>query len=562
MPTLTSTDPEGTPFPRGGIGGRRRWASRCAVVAVAAVTLAACGQSTPSASNGTSTPAGGSATTVTGAPVYGGTANVSIVSDPPSLDWTSSTSTVTRSVSSNVFEQLFTLDQNYKIRPMLATGYTISNGGLTYTIPLRTGVSFQNGQSMTSADVVASIHRWMKIASGGRIAAHSIKSVTASGSQTVVIDLTSPYASLLSDLASSVQACIVIPASIAHAAGTTPLTTAQIIGTGPYKLTSWVHNQVIQLTAWKGYKALPAADNWGGLAGHKVAYLHQLDYRIASSSQVRLSGLQTGEFTVSTALSSSAYSQMSSMSGVKPIRVSPANALYAVFNKMEKPFTSLRMREAINLVMNKPQVAAAAFGNPKFWSLNDGMFFPQEKSLYTSVGSSTYNAYNPTKARQLMKSAGYNSARPLRILVTKSYPYMYKAGVTLAQELNSIGIKTSVIVYDWPTDLAVRKNPHAWDIFITGFAAEADDPTQLLWISPSYNGWYTSPQMQADIAEWEKATTAPQKTAALQAIQSTEWSQLPAVKIANQAKLTGISTKLQGFQPFFATVMWNTWLAR
>lgn len=535
----------------------RRRLGAVAVAGAVAITAGACG-SASSGSKGSA--AAASPTSGSGQPVYGGTANVSIISDPPTLDWTSSTSTVTRSVAANVFEQLFALDRNYTVRPMLATGYKVSNGGMTYTIPLRTGITFQNGQPMTATDVVASIKRWEAISSDGKLAAPNITSISATDPATVVIQLAKPYASLISDLASSVQACIIIPASIAQAAGETPLTTSQIIGTGPYKLTNWIHNQEIELTAWKGYRPLPTADNWGGFAGHKVAYIQNLDYRIAPSSQIRLSGLETGEYTVSTALSSSALSEMKSMPNIKPILVSPANALYVVFNKKVPPFTSLRMRQAINLVANKQQIAAAAFGAPQFWSLDPGMFYPQQKSLYTTAGNSVYKAYDPAKAKQLMKAAGYNSSRPIRILVTKSYPYMYKAGVTLAQELNDIGVKTDIIVYDWPTDLATRKNPGAWDIFITGFAAEADDPTQLLWISPSYNGWYNSPQMQADLSQWENATTSSAQSTAITSIQKTEWEQLPAVKIADQVKLSGISSQLHGFQNFFATVMWNTWL--
>lgn len=519
--------------------------------------LAACGAGSSSSSTSkSSTPA-----TSVGAPVSGGSANIAIVSDPPTLDWTYSTSTITHEVSWNIFEQLFALDASYQIRPMLATSYKMSTDGLTYTIPLRTDVNFQNGQPMTATDVVASIKRWGEISSPGILTMSHIASITASDSHTVVITMTQPYSPLISDLASPDQAAIIIPASVALAAGKTPLTDAQIIGTGPYKFVSWERGQKVVLQKWSGYSALPASDNWGGLAGHKVAYINQLNYDIVPSSSVRLSGLQTGEFTVATQLSSDSYSQLTQTPVVKPVSVQPANALYIVFNKMTGPFTNPLMRQAINLVANKPQIASAAFGNQKFWTLSNAMFFPQQKSLYVTSGQSVYKSYDPQKAAQLMKQAGYDPSRPLRILVTKTYPYMYNAGVALAQELNSIGIKTDVIVYDWPTDLATRKNPNAWDLFITGFSVEFD-PTQLLWISPTYNGWYNSPQMKLDLSNWTSATTSSQRDTALKAIQTTEWQQLPAVKIANQTVLEGTNSKLQNFHSYLDVVMWNTWLSK
>lgn len=544
------------PIKRSRIFKKRRLGGVVSALALAMI-LAACGSSAASSSSSKASSTTQSAAT----PVSGGTANIAIVSDPPTLDWTYSTSTITHEVSWNIFEQLFAFDKDYKIRPMLATGYTMSSNGLSYTIPLRTNVHFQNGQLMTAKDVVASIQRWGEISSPGILAMSHIASITATNSNTVSITMKQPYSPLISDLASPDQAAIIIPASIAQAAGKTPLTDSQIIGTGPYKFVSWQRGQKIVLRKWSGYSALPATDNWGGLAGHKVAYINQLNYDIVPSASVRLSGLQTGEFTLATELSSDSYSQLTQSPNIKPVSVQPADALYIVFNKKIGPFTNPLMREAINLVANKPQIASAAFGNSKFWSLGDSMFFPQQKSLYVTSGESVYKSYDPKKALSLMKQAGYDPNRPIRILVTKTYPYMYNAGVALSQELNSIGIKTDVIVYDWPTDLATRKNPNAWDIFITSFAAEFD-PTQLLWISPSYNGWYDSPQMQKDLSDWTSATTASQRTAALEAIQTTEWQQLPAVKVANQILLEGISTKLQNFHSYLDVVMWNTWLSK
>lgn len=547
-------NPEPSPRPHGGLAkpGIFRKGSRMAAalagLTLSAGVLAACGQAASTAST-------------TASPTYGGTANIAIVGDPPTLDWTYSTSTITHEVSWNIFEQLFSFDRNYHIKPMLATGYSVSHNGLVYTIPLRTHVKFQNGQPMTSADVVASINRWGQISNPGKQAFAAISRVVAEGPYKIQIDLSHRYAPLISDLASLDQACVILPASIANAAGTNPLSDSQIIGTGPYKLVKWVRGQVITLAAWKGYRPLPKADNWGGLAGHKVAYIKTLNYDIVPSAAVRFSGLLTGQYTVSTELTSDLYSQIKSNPTIRPVLIQPADALYFVLNGVRSPFNNVKMREAINLLINKKQIAAAAFGNKKFWSLSPGMFFPQQTSLYTTVGKSVYNSYNPAKAKQLMQQAGYNFNRPLRILVTKTYPYMYYGGVVLAQELNSIGVKTDVQVYDWPTDLAQRKNPNLWDIFVTSFSAEFD-PTQLLWISPSFSGAAKSPQMQAALASWDAATTSAQRQAALSQIQKVQYQQLSSVKVANQILLDGANKKLQNFHSYIDVVMWNTWLSK
>jgi peptide/nickel transport system substrate-binding protein len=541
----------------------RTGAAAVAVLTTGAMVLAACGgSSAPSALPSTTAGNAAAAPSSTASAVRGGTLHVAVVSDPPTLDWTYSTSTITYEVAWNILEQLFALDKNSTPKPMLATGYQVGPHGLHYVIGLRSGVKFQNGQAMTSADVVASIERWEKVSSVGKTVATHVASVSAAGPETVDITMSSPYSPLIADLATPSQACIIIPASIAQAAGTNPLSDNQIVGTGPYTLTKSVRGQVIELSRWSGYQPLPKADVWGGDAGYKAAYFDHLDYEIVPSASTRLSGLLTGQFQLADTLTAQDYPEFSGNNSVRPIIVPSANQLMVVFNKMTGPFVSTKMREAINLVIDKKAMLAGAFGPSKFWSLNDGMFFPNQGSLYTSVGNKEYSAYNPTEAKSLMKAAGYNFNRPLRILVTKTYPYMYNAGVVLAQELQQIGVKTQVVVYDWPTDLAERKNPNAWDIFITGFAP-LYDPTQLLWILPTYNGWYDSPQMQQLLSEWSATMSASAKASVLDRIQRLEWTQLPIVKIGNQRDLSGSTSKLQGYGAFAGNdVLWNAWLAK
>jgi len=69
----------------------------------------------------------------------------------------------------------------------------ISPDGLVYTIKLRTGVKFHDGSDMNSADVVASLQRWMKIATRGKQAAEVIASVDAVDDSTVKISLKKPF---------------------------------------------------------------------------------------------------------------------------------------------------------------------------------------------------------------------------------------------------------------------------------------------------------------------------------------------------------------------------------
>jgi peptide/nickel transport system substrate-binding protein len=128
-------------------------------------------------------------------PRRGGVINVATIGEPPTLDPSVSTTDVVGMISLHYFETLYTFGTDWKIVPLLAAGDAqISDGGKVYTIPLRTGVKFHDGSIMTSADVVASLKRWMDVAVRGKQAAAFITDVAAPDPNTVRITLKEPYA--------------------------------------------------------------------------------------------------------------------------------------------------------------------------------------------------------------------------------------------------------------------------------------------------------------------------------------------------------------------------------
>jgi peptide/nickel transport system substrate-binding protein len=155
----------------------QRWqVAIVSVVAVASVALAACAPSSSvsgqggSAGQGTPPPAGTSApaTSATAAPTTASIKNPdtiieATIGDPQSLDPAWAYDTASGEVIQNVYETLLFLqkDQVNQYVPMLATTWTISSDGLTYTFNIRKGVKFQDGQDLTPRDVAYSFWRGM-----------------------------------------------------------------------------------------------------------------------------------------------------------------------------------------------------------------------------------------------------------------------------------------------------------------------------------------------------------------------------------------------------------------
>jgi peptide/nickel transport system substrate-binding protein len=98
---------------------------------------------------------------------------------------------------------------------------------------------------MTSADVVASLNRWGKIAQYGSTLFSDLTSLVAADKYTVVIVLKKPLPILPVLLAVPQQQAAIYPKSVIDAAGDKPIT--QYIGTGPYKFVAWKPNQSFAL---------------------------------------------------------------------------------------------------------------------------------------------------------------------------------------------------------------------------------------------------------------------------------------------------------------------------
>lgn len=135
------------------------------------------------------------------------------------------------------------------IEPLLASSWTISDDGLTYTFTLRSDVTFTDGSALEAEDVAFSFKRLRNVAAQPSFLMDPIASVSAADASTVVITLTEARPSFLSELTNT--AFSVTNADAVRAAGGTDAADAAetdtavesldqtSVGTGSYILESW-----------------------------------------------------------------------------------------------------------------------------------------------------------------------------------------------------------------------------------------------------------------------------------------------------------------------------------
>jgi peptide/nickel transport system substrate-binding protein len=225
-------------------------------------------------------------------PRSGGVLKAAMIGEPPTLDLHWTTAVITQEITFHIYEGLFTYDAGYAPIPMLAESYTMTPDGRRYTIVLRKGVHFHNGKEMTSADVVASLNRWGKVATTGKAVWRAVEAVEAKDPYTVVIHLKEPSGSLLFGLASPNNGASIHPKEVIAAAGDGQI--KEFIGTGPYRFVEHRPDRHIKVARFKEYAARSEAPN--GYGGRRTAYFDEILFIPVPDVAVRLAGVETGEY--------------------------------------------------------------------------------------------------------------------------------------------------------------------------------------------------------------------------------------------------------------------------
>jgi peptide/nickel transport system substrate-binding protein len=160
-----------------------------ATVAAVSLLLGAC----------SSTPAPKATTT----PQAGGTLTVAFPNAVDALDPTTGTTFVGRIVFANMCIGLYGINSQEQVQPVLATALpTISNGGLLYTIHLRSGVKFNDGTAFNAQAVKTSLDRDLTLPTSARaVELKAVQSVSVVNASTVQIHLKQPYSPLTTILA-------------------------------------------------------------------------------------------------------------------------------------------------------------------------------------------------------------------------------------------------------------------------------------------------------------------------------------------------------------------------
>ncbi|ACB51967.1 ABC transporter, substrate binding protein, possibly oligopeptides [Crocosphaera subtropica ATCC 51142] len=308
----------------------------------------------------------------------------------------------------NLSDTLYTYELgSTTLTPQLATEMpTVSDDGLTYTIPLREGVTFHDNTPFNAEAMAFSLERFIN--NGGKpsfLLADTIDSVEATGEYELTITLKQPFSAFPALLAFP-GACAVSPQ--AYQIGEGKFIPDNLVGTGPYKLNNFTSDSV-QLDVFENY--------WGQKPNNKG-----IDLQIYPTNPANLfNAFRTQAVDVAyQALTAEQIEQLQqdADSGKGQVIANPGTAIAFMALNVQTEFVQQKpVRQAIASVMDRQL-------------LNNRILKGQGEPLYSMIPTAfeasqpvfqeRYGDNDKEAAKKLLQEAGFSSENPATIEIWHS----------------------------------------------------------------------------------------------------------------------------------------------
>jgi dipeptide transport system substrate-binding protein len=389
------------------------------------------------------------------------------------------------------------------VEPSLAESWKVSKDGMTYTFKLRKGVKFHSNdkfkptRDFNADDVIWTFNRqrlpdhpYAKISGGnyeyfqGMEMGKIIKDIKKIDDYTVEFTLNQKEAPFIANMAMDFASILSAEyADMMLKAKTPELVDTAPIGTGPFVFKSYAKDTIIRYTAHEQY--------WKG-----KPFIENLIFAITPDAAVRYQKLKAGECQFVAEPAPQDIDGMKANPKIKVLDMEGLNVGYLAFNTEKAPYNKKEVREAINYALNRKSYLEAIYLNRASLAKN-----PIPPTIWSYNKSIKDFDYNPEKAKQLLKKAGFEKgfeAEMWTLPVSRPYnPSGKKMGELMQADLAKVGIKVKLISYDWPTYLEKSKKGEHQMIQL-GWTGDNGDPDNFFNVLLGC----TSVQAGSNVARW------------------------------------------------------------
>jgi ABC-type transport system substrate-binding protein len=541
-----------------------------AAVGVTALAVAACtGSSGGSANTGggnaaTQSAGNGTTTTNNGAPHYGGTMTVAYASNPKTFDPAVCYDSTCWNNMRMLFDRLYDyVGATMNLEPQAATALpVVSNGGKTYTMTLRSGMTFSDGRPVTAKDVVYSYTRildpatkspvvsfWDVVAGAAAYEKHptgSLSSIKAIGTDKVQIMLSQPD--------SAFKYVLAMPQASIIPAGTGAQQAQHPVGSGPFTFGGYAPGQQIVVNRNAKYWDKPKP------------YVDKVVEKLGVDPQVQVLQLQKGQIDLmGDPIPPAQYLQVTNDPSMKAqtVTITKPSTYFLTMNTKMAPFNNPKVREAVSYAIDRSFLVKLVNGQGK--PANE--FLPPGIAGYSS--DKLVHDVDIAKAKELLKEAGYPNG-----LNTTLYSWNDAPWTTLApqiqQDLAKIGIKVNDRSLTESAFFELAGTPNKAPMTLTFWVADYPDGSDfyqaLLSCAAAIAGgqnysFYCNKNVDNDVDAALAATDAGEVSAEYKKAATTMLADNPVVPLYYGTKTEIFGKQVGGYhsQPIWGWDMTNYW---
>lgn len=530
----------------------------------------------------------------------GGTITVAVRSDPKTLNPVLAVDEATREIIDCMNADLIHINRaTQKTEAALAKSWSVSRDGRTYTLQLRHGLRFSDGQPFTADDVVFSFQLYLdeKIHSPQRdllVMGNKPITVEKIDDYTVRFQLAQPYAAaerLFDGLA-------IVPRHILETAyknGTfaqrwgVSMPTNQFAGLGAFRLKEYVPGQRIVLEKnpyyWKTDQQ-----------GRRLPYIDQLVFLFVPSEDAQVIRFQAGDTDLLSRFSAENFAVLQKQQDQKGYNLHDLgpgleyNFLFFNLNDLadkklpqiaEKQawFRDLRFRQAVSAAIDREGIVRLVYNGratPIWTQVTPGNKMWVDASLADPPESIQH-------ARELLKDAGFswNSAGALldphghpvefSILTSSSNAERMKMATIIQDDLTQLGMNVHVVSLDFSAMVDRLLNSFDYEAAVMGLASGDVDPTSEMnvWLSTGgthlWNLTESKPatpweaQMDQLMNEQEVTLNYSRRKELYNQVQQIVAQELPVICLASPHVLIGVKNRIGNFHPAILApyALWN-----
>ena len=425
-------------------------------------------------------------------PVYGGAAKWHEVSNPPQLDPHMATDTTSARTALCMFDTLVTnSNDGQKILPWLAEKWDVSKDGRVWTFKLRKGVRFHKtteggkptangGREVTADDWKWSFERMIRdksprayfidcVAGYDEMAAGKAKTwsgIKAVDKYTLQFTLKKPFALFLSVLA--YNSLVVVPKEDVTKWGKN--FSFHPVGSGAFSFDTWKQDQKLTLKKNPNYWRKDAK-------GKQLPYLDAFEMVIIPDGTVAWEEFKKGNIDMMREVPDRLVKDARKLLGKNLLEGPQPGTYYYGFNMSKPPFKgNKKLRHALNYAVDRKRINDLVL---------EGLFFPAKGILPPSMPGYNKNLkgyeYNPEKAKQLMKEAGFPNGIEVTLQINQNIRHK-AVGEAIQAQLAELGIKANIKVVDWGVHLDMLDRGES-EMYRMGWVVDYLDPDNFLFVN-------------------------------------------------------------------------------